>query len=79
MLLQLRFGGPIRIVERLGGILQVVKLTALMRDSRKDKGNGTPDGFLPIGDDALNRHLELFQLCFDFSEQRGQIPLRATE
>src|SRR6266852_927654 len=61
MLLQLRFGMLVGLVERLGGVFQVVKLTKLMRHPWKDKSYGTADGFFSIGDHACDRHLKLVE------------------
>ena len=79
MLLQLRFGMPVSFVEQLGGVFQVVKLTELMRHPWKHKGDGTANGFFAIGDHACDRHLQLFQLRFDFFEESRQVSLRTTE
>ncbi len=68
LLLQLRFGIPIRFVEGINGVFQVVKLTELMGYLGKDKSDGTADGFLPIGDHAFDRYRKLFEPFFDFFE-----------
>ncbi len=78
MLLQVRFGMPIRFVERINGIFEVMKLTELMGHLGEDKSDRAADRFLPIGDHAFDRHLELVQLFFDEGSQRGQITLRVT-
>src|SRR5712692_5822803 len=57
--LQLRFGMSIGFVERIDGIFEVMKLTELMGHLREDKGHRAADGFLPIGDHAFDRHLQL--------------------
>src|SRR5713226_244045 len=55
--LQLRDVLPIRFVERIDGILEVMKLTELMRCLGEDKGHCAADGFLPIRDDPFDRYL----------------------
>ncbi len=69
----------IGFVERLDGIFEVMKLTELMGHLGEDKSDRAADGFLPIGDDPFDRYLELFQLFLNFSQQGGQVTLRATE
>ena len=69
----------IGFVEGLDGILQIVKLTELMRHLGKDKRDGTADGLLSIRDDAFDRDGKLCEQFLDFGEQGGQIALGTAE
>ena len=71
MLLEFGFGMPISFIERLSGILQVVKLAQLMRDLGKHQGHCTPNGVFSIRDHPFDRDLQLLELVFDFGEQGG--------
>jgi hypothetical protein len=79
MFFALGLGGPISIVKELGRILQIMKLTALMRDLWKHKGDRTPDGFFPIGNDAFDWDNQFFEPFLHFREQGGEISLRTAE
>src|SRR2546423_7952968 len=61
LLLQLRFGMLVGLVERLGGVFQVVKLTELMRYPWKHKSHGTADGFFSIGDHPFDCYFQLLE------------------
>ncbi len=74
LLLQERFGMPIGFVERLDGIIEIMKLAELMRDVWENKGHCTPNRLFAIRDDAFDRHLQWLQQPLDFLQQRGQIP-----
>src|SRR2546430_17439732 len=79
LFLQLRFGVPIGFIERVNGILQIVKLAELMGCLGKDKSDCTAKGVFSIRDHSFDWDLKLFELVFDLGEQGGQITLRTTE
>jgi len=65
LLLQEGFRVPVGFVERLNGILEVMKLTELMGNTGEDKGHRAPDRLFAIGNDAFDRDLEGFQKPLD--------------
>ncbi len=70
---------PVSVIQGRGGILQIVKLTALMGHVGEDKGHGAADRLLAIRDDAFDRHFPWLQHLLHFLEQGRQIPLGTAE
>jgi len=61
-------GMPVSLIDRLGRLAQVMKVAQLVGHLGQGLGDSRTDGPLPIGNDALNRHLEgLLHL----TDQRG--------
>ena len=68
LLLQAGLRVPVGFVERLNGVLEVMKLTELVGHLGEDKGDRAADGFFSIGDHPFDRDFQLVQLLLDFGE-----------
>jgi len=56
-----------------------MKLTELMGNTWKDKGDRTSNRLFAVGNDPFDRDLERLQKLPDFLEQGSNVPLRTAE
>jgi len=61
---------PVGFVEWLDGVLKVMKLTELMGNTWKDKGDRTSNRLFAVGNDPFDRDLERLQKLPDAPSAR---------
>jgi hypothetical protein len=72
LFLELLLGVAVGFVDRLRGFPQIVEVAELMRHAGQRHAHRAPDGVLPIGDHAADRHGERL---LHFLQQPGEILL----
>lgn len=72
LFLELLLGVAVGFVDRLRGFPQIVEVAELMRHAGQRRPHRAPDGVLPVGDHAADRHGERL---LHFLQQPGEILL----